>query len=134
MIWTLVDDIYLDDCWILNNADNFHRYPVRAAIFLRYPTMILTNELPLSFRNTYFAEAIHHSSGYGGYDGLVLGNLAMLHNFSVEVVNTSSYGSKRGNKDFTGANIVVFKWFLLTHFLYSRSNWFYSLSKSRCCF
>lgn len=101
MIWTSIDGIYLDDCWILNISDNFQQYPVRAALFLRYPTMILASDLPQTFRNSYFARAIKYSTGLGGYDGLILGNLAMLHNFSVQIINATSYGSLK-NDTFSG--------------------------------
>lgn len=75
--------------------------PIEASVFERYPSMI--KEIPEYFGSTEMAKAIK-KSGYGGYDGLVLGNLAEQMDFTVNAIfpsDNKTYGFKE-NGTFTG--------------------------------
>lgn len=67
----------------------------------------MTNELPKVLIKSYFVKEMNRSREFGGFDGLVLGNLAAILNFSVVVVEPKSridygYGSRIDNDTFTG--------------------------------
>lgn len=90
------------DNWILQKAYSLNQFPLTVSIFERYPTMVST--LPKYFAQTQYARGMK-ISGYGGVDGLILGNLAEKMDFLVNVIqplDAVTYGFKRGSK-FTGA-------------------------------
>lgn len=102
MVWLRVTDAKLESGHLLNKAENFRGYPFRASLFQRYPTLIPSAELPSTFQSSYFANAADRAAGYGGFDGLVLGNLAKLHNFQVKEIKSDFYGVRTENNTFTG--------------------------------
>lgn len=64
--------------------------------------MIEADELPDTFLNSYFASAIKYADGYGGFDGLVMGNVAKALNFTACFIKADSYGTLLPNLTFTG--------------------------------
>lgn len=103
MKWVRLQDIDYDSAFLLNKAENFHRYPFRVAIFRRYPTMISASELPDTFRTSYFADGTAAALNYAGLDALIMGNLANVHNFQVIEVKSEKYGQLLPNETYTGA-------------------------------
>lgn len=66
--------------------------------------MVPKTEFSASFLDSHFATAINRPNDYGGFDGLVLGNLARIFNFNVtRVVPKLHYGQLLPNNTFTGA-------------------------------
>lgn len=101
MKWIPIADI---DDWILQKGSDFKGSPFRASIFIRYPSMVWKTEFSSSFLDSYFAKAINESNDFGGFDGLVLGNLARIFNFNItRVVPNVNYGHLLPNATFTGA-------------------------------
>lgn len=94
---------YLDetDSWLLQKAYYWNQYPITVTVFERYPTMI--SHIPEHFASTKYADGMK-KSGYGGIDGILLGNFANDIDFSIKIIhpkNTESYGSYE-NSSFTG--------------------------------
>lgn len=102
MKWTQLDTIDTKAGWFLDPVNNLQGYPFISTTFLRYPTMILANDLPETFLKSYFANAIKYADGYGGFDGLVLGNIAKALNFQPYFITAKSYGTRLPNDTFTG--------------------------------
>lgn len=92
-----------DDSWLLQKEYNLNNFPLIFTVFRRYPTMI--KEVPKTFADSYISAGMK-KSGYGGIDGLVLGNLAQALEFKV-VTKTpkylETYGYKLKNGSFSGA-------------------------------
>lgn len=66
--------------------------------------MVPKTEFSASFLDSYFAKAINESNDFGGFDGLVLGNLARIFNFNVtQIIPKVNYGHQLPNGTFTGA-------------------------------
>lgn len=94
---------YLDfsDTWLVQKEYKLNGYPINVSIFERYPSMV--KKIPKYFAPKEVAKAIK-KSGYGGYDGLVFGNLATQMNFSINAAlptDNKTYGYKENGK-FTG--------------------------------
>lgn len=94
---------YLDytDNWMLQKAYSLNQYPIRVTIFERYPTMV--SHIPKYFAETPFADGMK-KSGYGGIDGILLGNFAEQMDFAIHTIHPNAnetYGFDR-NKTFTG--------------------------------
>lgn len=90
------------DNWLLQRAYSLNQFVLTVSVFERYPTMV--TEVPKYFAKTHYAREMKRS-GYGGIDGLLLGNVAKTMNFRVKTVqplDAEKYGFKRGSK-FTGA-------------------------------
>lgn len=102
MKWTQLATIDTTTGWMFNAVNNLQGYPFISTTFMRYPTMIMANELPETFLKSYFASAIKYADGYGGFDGLVLGNLAKALNFQAYFIIAKSYGTRLPNFTFTG--------------------------------
>lgn len=67
----------------------------------------MASELPPVLMDSYFVKEMSRSREFGGFDGLVLGNLAAILNFSVVVIEPKSrkdygYGSQISNDTFSG--------------------------------
>lgn len=103
MKWTQLDTIDTKTGWMLNAVYNLQGYPFISTTFMRYPTMIMSDELPETFLKSYFASAIKYANGYGGVDGLVLGNLAKALNFQTYFIKAKTYGTRLNNDTFTDA-------------------------------
>lgn len=96
-----IEDLDSRDSWILQKEYTMNGFPITVSIFDRYPTMV--KEIPKYFAPTEMIKAIR-KSGYAGYDGFVLGNLATLMDFTVNVISPAdkkTYGFKE-NDTFTG--------------------------------
>lgn len=66
--------------------------------------MVPKTQFSSSFLDSYFATAINRPNDYGGFDGVVLGNLARIFNFNVtRVVPKVHYGQLLPNNTFNGA-------------------------------
>lgn len=102
MVWLNITAAKSESEHLLNKAENFRGHPFRASMFQRYPTLIPATNLPYTFRSSYFTNAANYAAGYGGFDGLVLGNLAKLHNFQVKEIKSDFYGVLSENNTFTG--------------------------------
>lgn len=89
---------------LLRKFDNLNGYPLRVSMFARYPTALLPEEIPSVFLSTYFMDILEESRGYGGIDGLILGNMARSLNFSALVIspNDSDFGYRLSNGIFIG--------------------------------
>lgn len=103
MKWTQLDTINTKTGWIFNTVNNLEGYPFISTMFMRYPTVIMADELPETFLKSYFASAIKYADGYAGFDGLVLGNIAKALNFRAYFIIANSYGSRLPNYTFTGS-------------------------------
>lgn len=95
---------YLDlsDPWILQKEHNLNGFPLTFTVFERYPTMV--SKVPPSFESSYIAGGMRET-GYGGSDGLILGNLAKFLNFTPIIMNPTTddtYGDEASNGSFTG--------------------------------
>lgn len=76
-------------------------YPINVSVFERYPTMV--KKIPKYFASVKIAKSIE-KSGFGGYDGLILANLAEQMDFTLNVLEPSdnkTYGFKENGR-FTG--------------------------------
>lgn len=104
MKWTPLHTIDRESGWIFNAANNFHGYPFIVTMFLRYPTVISPDELPPTYLKSYYASAMRYADGLGGFDGLVLGNMAQVFNFQAKSILANSYGSRLANNTYTGTS------------------------------
>lgn len=89
------------DSWLVQKEYSMNGCPITVTLFERYPTMF--KQVPKYFAATEMAQVIKRS-GYGGYDGLVLGNLARIMDFTVNAIqprDDKTYGFKE-NGTFTG--------------------------------
>lgn len=107
MNWMDIDDIDFDSGWLLRKSKNFRQYPFKASTFPRNPTMIDSRKLPETFLKTHYANGVKYSGGLAGFDGLVLGNLAEIHNFQTVRVASISYGATLPDKSFSGYLTIV---------------------------
>lgn len=73
-------------------------------MFERYPTALRKENIPKTFLNSYFMNSIEESNGYGGLDGIVMGNLAKAMNFTAITVTPehNDFGYKLNNGSFVG--------------------------------
>ncbi|KAJ6646223.1 hypothetical protein Bhyg_01434 [Pseudolycoriella hygida] len=101
--WMELDDLDLESGWLLMKGRNFKGYPFKASTFRRYPTMVESSTLPKTFLNTFYANGAKYSGGLAGFDGLVLGNLAQVHNFRTIRVASISYGALLSDNSFSGS-------------------------------
>lgn len=102
MKWTTIDRVTYENGWILSVADDFRGYPFNTGIFVRYPTLVPIKDLPPIFLQSYYAAGLKHSSGYGGLDGMLVGNLAEALNFKLITIKSDRYGDKLANNTFSG--------------------------------
>lgn len=84
--------------------ENLQGFPLKVSMFPRYPTALTTKQIPSVFLNSYFMNIINDSRGYGGVDGITLGNMARAMNFSTVVIKPIGidFGYKLSNGTFTG--------------------------------
>lgn len=95
----------MKDDWIMRKEWSLNGFPFAVTIFSRYPTMIFRRALPQTFLKTHYARETSYSNGFGGFDGLVMGNLAKALNFQLQIIKRSpqdTYGSVLPNNTFTG--------------------------------
>lgn len=93
----------LKDDWILRKDSFLNGFPLVASMFLRFPTAVPHKKIPPVFLTTQYAKGINFSKSLGGFDGIVLGNLAEVLRFDLNIIMPQeSYGRQLENKTFTG--------------------------------
>lgn len=102
--WVPINLIDANADWLLHKGHTFNGYPMTITMFTRNPTAVLSDDLPAAFLNTHYARGMDYSMGFGGFDGLVLGNIAIAMNFEAVVVppRSGTYGSQRSNGSYSG--------------------------------
>lgn len=104
MAWTNLSEINANRYWFMSRADRFNNYPLLISIFWRYPTTIDISELSPLFVDSYVASALRsHGAGYGGYDALLMANLAAVTNFHPVVHLSNHFGVAYPNGTFDGS-------------------------------
>lgn len=104
MVWTTPTEIHQNRAWFLSRADQLNNYPLIVSTFRRYPTSIYIDELPSLFVNSYVVSALRtHGGGYGGYDALLMANLAAVTNFRPIMYVSNNFGFAYPNGTFDGA-------------------------------
>lgn len=104
MVWTTLSDINRNRGWFSRRAEQFNNYPLLVSLFWRFPTLIYMNELPALFVNSYVAAALRtHGGGYGGYDALLMANLAAATNLNPVLRDSGNFGFAYPNGTFDGA-------------------------------
>lgn len=103
--WHHINNIDFRDSSLFRKFDNLHGYPLKVSMFERYPTAIRSRQTPKIFLDSYFMNTIDDSKGFGGLDGIVLGNLARVFNFTTIIIppNRGDYGYKLRNGSFVGS-------------------------------
>lgn len=101
--WTALQNLQYGDN-ILNKLATMNGFPLRVSIFRRFPTALVASDLPNSFLRSYFSDGMKLTNGINGFDGLILGNLAKMLNFRVDVIKPigSDFGYKADNGTFIG--------------------------------
>lgn len=102
--WLNLMEINFEDNYLFRKFDNLNEYPLKISMFPRYPTALMPDEIPDVFLTSYFMNILNDSGGYGGIDGLILGNMARSLNFSTVVIapNGSDFGYRLSNAVFIG--------------------------------
>lgn len=88
--------------------NNFNGYPLKVSMFHRYPTAVdqTKQKLPRSILASYFSDAFQYSHNFGGIDGLVLGNVAWILNFTIIIKDSNNhYGDRTSNGSFVGLHL-----------------------------
>lgn len=104
------ETIYLDLATFSFNSNlsrkfkNFQKFPLRLSLFLRYPTSILPASIPGPFLKSYYSRGMAYSNNIGGFDGLILGNMAKTLNFisDIRAPVGSDFGYMLDNGTFIG--------------------------------
>lgn len=124
MKWTTIDKVSYENGWIFSVADNFRGYPFNTGLFVRYPTLVPIVDLPPIFLQSYYASGLKYSSGYGGIDGMLVGNLAEALNFYSITIITDRYGDKLVNNTF-GGKFLDRNFYIrnMSHLFNYRRNW-----------
>lgn len=143
-----MNDIDFHDLGLFQKLENLHGYPMKVSMFERYPTALKMENIPKIFLSSYFMNTLVESNGYGGLDGIVLGNLAKAMNFTA-IISTpmhSDFGYKLNNGSFVGTfeffcGFCVFcVFFVVWKMKNKKINWSFrfdrrrSLSKYVCLF
>lgn len=105
-----MNDFPLYEDEFLKQFDNLNDFPLKISLFRRYPTCLMTDELPPIFRTSYFMKETWRSSGYGGVDGITLANMAKALNFSAEIVTPDGidFGYRMQNGTFAGYYFIFY--------------------------
>lgn len=83
--WTAISNMdYL--LKLLQKLCVMNGFPFRVSIFNRFPTAITPPDVTDIVRRSYFNRAMQFSGGFGGFDGMVLGNIAEKMQFRTIVV------------------------------------------------
>lgn len=97
-------DMNFRDNSLFRKFENLNEYRLKVSMFPRYPTALVPEEIPDVFLSSYFMKILDESGGYGGIDGLLLGNMARALNFSAVVIapNGSDFGYRLNTGIFIG--------------------------------
>lgn len=119
--WIHLNDIDFHDLSMFRKFNNLQGSPLPVSFFPRYPTALKSEDLPKSFMSTYFMNIIEDSRNYSGLDGIVLGNMARILNFSpvITTPNGSDFGYRLLNGTFIG-RAVVLTHILIISFLFTK--------------
>lgn len=101
---------YLDytDNWLVQKDYNLNGFPLTVSVFERDPTMV--REIPKYFAETQYAKGMN-VSGYSGFDGILLGNVAKQMDFSVQTITPDdkyNYGFKLNGEYYGALGDVVY--------------------------
>lgn len=106
--WTGISDMDYS-MRLLRKLRQMNGFPFPVSIFNRYPTALQASDMSDIVQRSYFNRAMKFSGGFGGFDGMVLGNIAEKMRFRTVVVspklsdfgwvdrNGSSFGKKSIN-------------------------------------
>lgn len=98
-----LSDDELNSGLLLKKSRNFHGYPMTITFFERYPTFLKLKDLPKNLFRTYFANELKNSNGYGGFDALVMTNMAKTLNFQINSeMQPDQFGYILDNGNYTG--------------------------------
>lgn len=102
--WIPIRLLNFDDDWLLRKENALNGFPVTVTMFMRYPTAVPHDRMPLTFMTNYFNRNINNSRGTSGFDGLVLANMAEVLDFNAEIRTpvAGSYGSLQKNQTYSG--------------------------------
>lgn len=103
--WIKFHDLIQRQNWFLNKSKNFRGFPLKFSKFERYPSFLSKSQLPKIHVDSYVGAVMNYTYGYGGFDGLVLGNLAKYLNFKVillDAPDATQYGYVQPNGSYTG--------------------------------
>lgn len=84
--WKGISEMDYSMKW-LRKLIRMNGFPFRVSIFKRYPTAIKPPDLTDIMMRSYYNRAMKFSGGFGGFDGMVLGNIAEKMNFRTKVVS-----------------------------------------------
>lgn len=99
-----VDQFNFNETWLLQKEYRMNQFPLTFSIFDRYPSMI--TDYSRNFNYTGASQKVTKKIGYGGVDGLILGNLAEILDFKAVLISpkdTDHYGHKAPNGSYTGS-------------------------------
>lgn len=107
-LWMTIDEINTHGSNVFRKLENMNQYPLRISIFERYPTALHYENIPKIFLRSYFMNTVEESKGFGGLDGIVLGNIAKSLNFTVIPITPQvhDFGYKMKNGTFVGKYIL----------------------------
>lgn len=102
--WRHINNIDFHDSMLFKKLENLYGFPLKVSMFERYPTALRKEGIPSTFLKSYFMNTIEESKGYGGLDGIVMGNLAKAMNFTAITVTPqhNDFGYKLNNGSFVG--------------------------------
>lgn len=104
--WTDIDTINEKNFWFLSMLSDWQLYPIRSSMFQRFPTLIDSTEVPPLYRESYMINVDNFMGNFTGFDAVVLGNMAKVLNFSVDLIyNTDKYGIKINSTTFNGMQL-----------------------------
>lgn len=109
-LWLTIDEFKIRGLEIFRKLENLNGYPLRVSIFERYPTALQYENIPKIFLRSYFMNTVEESKGFGGLDGIVLGNMAKGLNFTVIPVfpRIHDFGYKLKNGTFVGEYCIKY--------------------------
>lgn len=97
-----VDQLDFGDPWLLQKEHHMNKFPLTFSVFERYPTMI--SNFSSIFGDAFLTKEMN-KIGFGGMDGLVLGNLAEIIGFKaviIQPVGSDPYGHRTSDGTYTG--------------------------------
>lgn len=89
---------------LISKLQFLNGFPLKISLNERFPTSLNESQIPENFLKLYFNRGMDRSGGFGGADGLVLGNIAMAMNFRADIIRPTIdlFGYKMDNGTFIG--------------------------------